>query len=161
MAKNTWTSCTDRLPQDGQRVLGVVPGNEVLLPGKARFEMRDVLVLRFMENFFAAQPDKADAHGRWLEGCRLSRKRDQHRSRTGNWEQITFTDKELEVLQQLDGGELLRERNLAILDYGHGQLRNAEGKTLDIGGSTAGESRRVLGDWCPPDWAQLSFGDEQ
>ena len=48
----------------GQRVLDVVPGNEVLLPGKASFEMREVLGLRFMENFFAAQPDKADAHGR-------------------------------------------------------------------------------------------------
>ena len=64
MEYDTWTSCEDRLPQDGQRVLGVVPGNEVLLPGKARFEMREVLVLRFMENFFAAQPDKAHAHGR-------------------------------------------------------------------------------------------------
>ena len=64
MAQDSWISCSDRLPEDGQRVLGVVPGNEVLLPGKASFELREVLVLRFMENFFAAQPDKADTHGR-------------------------------------------------------------------------------------------------
>lgn len=59
-----WIACDERLPGDGQRVLAVVPGNEVLLPGKAQFEMREVLVLRFMENFFAAQSDKADHHGR-------------------------------------------------------------------------------------------------
>ena len=39
--------------QMGSACSAVVPGNEVLLPGKASFEMRDVLVLRFMENFFA------------------------------------------------------------------------------------------------------------
>ena len=59
-----WIACEDRLPADGERVLAVVPGNEVLLPGKANFELREVIVLRFMENFFAAQQDKADAHGR-------------------------------------------------------------------------------------------------
>jgi len=59
-----WISCDDRLPTNGQRVLAVVPGNEVLLPGKASFEMRDVIVLRFMENFFSAQSDRADSHGR-------------------------------------------------------------------------------------------------
>mgnify|MGYP000099402655 FL=1 len=59
-----WIDCEERLPGDGQRVLAVVPGNEVLLPGKASFELRDVLVLRFMENFFSAQSDRADSHGR-------------------------------------------------------------------------------------------------
>jgi len=59
-----WIACEERLPADGQRVLAVVPGNEVLLPGKAKFEMREVLVLRFMENFFAVQSDQADNHGR-------------------------------------------------------------------------------------------------
>ena len=64
MALDQWIPCNETLPKNGQRVLGVVPGNEVLLPGKASFEMREVLVLRFMENFFAAQADKAGAHGR-------------------------------------------------------------------------------------------------
>lgn len=59
-----WIPCEDRLPEDGERVLAVVPGNEVLLPGKAQFEMREVLVLRFMENFFAEQSDRAGSHGR-------------------------------------------------------------------------------------------------
>ena len=59
-----WIDCEQRLPSNGQRVLAVVPGNEVLLPGKASFEMRDVIVLRFMENFFSAQSDRADSHGR-------------------------------------------------------------------------------------------------
>ena len=61
MTKDRWISCSDRLPENGQRVLGVVPGNEVLLPGKARFELRDVLVL-LTENFCG--PAGADAHGR-------------------------------------------------------------------------------------------------
>ena len=59
-----WIDCEDRLPEDGQRVLAVVPGNEVLLPGKASFEVREVIVLRFMENFFAEQSNQADSHGR-------------------------------------------------------------------------------------------------
>ena len=59
-----WIACEERLPANDQRVLAVVPGNEVLLPGKARFELREVLVLRFLENFFAAQSDQADNHGR-------------------------------------------------------------------------------------------------
>ena len=59
-----WIDCEDRLPSNGQRVLAVVPNNEVLMPGKASFEMRDVIVLRFMENFFASQSDRADSHGR-------------------------------------------------------------------------------------------------
>ncbi|HCZ08305.1 MAG TPA: hypothetical protein DHV07_04190, partial [Flavobacteriales bacterium] len=59
-----WIDCEDRLPSNGQRVLAVVPNNEVLMPGKASFEMRDVIVLRFMENFFSSQSDRADSHGR-------------------------------------------------------------------------------------------------
>jgi len=59
-----WIDCEQTLPSNGQRVLAVVPGNEVLMPGKASFEMRDVIVLRFMENFFSAQSDRADSHGR-------------------------------------------------------------------------------------------------
>ncbi len=59
-----WIACEERLPSNGERVLAVVPGNEVLLPGKASFELREVLVLRFMEHFFAEQSNQADNHGR-------------------------------------------------------------------------------------------------
>ena len=64
----------------------------------------------------------------------------------------TFTQKELEVLQQWDSGELRTNRNNSIVALGHGRLRTARGDYLDIGGSTGGGSRRIIDGWQPPDW---------
>ena len=64
----------------------------------------------------------------------------------------TFTQKQLEVLQQWDSGELLANRNRSIVALEHGRLRTARGDYLDIGGSTGGGSRRIIDGWQPPDW---------
>ena len=68
---------------------------------------------------------------------------------------MTFTQKQLEVLQQWDSGELLANRNRSIVALGHGRLRTARGDYLDIGGSTGGGSRRIIDGWQPPDWRQF------
>ena len=59
-----WISIHDRLPADGQRVLAFIPSNKVFLPGKdLSFEIREVIVLHFIENFYAERPEKAEKHG--------------------------------------------------------------------------------------------------
>jgi hypothetical protein len=59
-----WIPIETRLPQHDQRVLAFIPGNRVFLPGKdLAFEIREVIVLRFCENYFAADPDKCAKHG--------------------------------------------------------------------------------------------------
>ena len=58
-------------------------------------------------------------------------------------------------MDQYDSGDVHTERNRAILAYGHGQLRHADGRIMDIGGSTGGASRRVLGNWHLPDYDAL------
>jgi hypothetical protein len=60
----TWISCAHRLPSDTQRVLAFVPGNKVFLPGKTgEFEMREVLVLHFLENFYPEGSEKREQKG--------------------------------------------------------------------------------------------------
>lgn len=59
-----WINSDDRLPADGQRVLAYIPKNKVFLPGKdLEFEIREVIVLRFLKDFFAQRPEKAEKHG--------------------------------------------------------------------------------------------------
>ena len=59
-----WIACTDRLPEDDQRVLAFVPGNRVFPPGKTlEFEVREVIVLRFCKDFYAGNPEKSAKHG--------------------------------------------------------------------------------------------------
>ncbi|MBL7942569.1 MAG: DUF551 domain-containing protein [Flavobacteriales bacterium] len=60
----SWIAVTDKLPTDKQRVLAFVPGNKVFLPGKSgEFEIREVLVLHFQENFYAAGTEKHEKFG--------------------------------------------------------------------------------------------------
>ena len=72
---------------------------------------------------------------------------------------LTLTRNQLDVLEKWHKGELLDDWNNAVLALGHGRLRNLAGRTLDIGGSTGGGSRRVLDTWQPPDWRR--FLEEQ
>ena len=67
----------------------------------------------------------------------------------------TFTRWQLDVLERWDSGELLDNRNRAIVALGHGRLRTARGDYLDIGGSAGGGSRRIIDGWQPPDWRQF------
>ena len=59
-----WISVSTRLPAQDQRVLAFVPNHKVFLPGmEFRFEIREVVVLRFCENFYADDPEKKEKHG--------------------------------------------------------------------------------------------------
>ncbi|MCC6838845.1 MAG: DUF551 domain-containing protein [Flavobacteriales bacterium] len=53
-----WTSCAERLPRDGQRVLCWLPDHAVHLPGLANMEQRNVVILRFAEDWFLKNPSK-------------------------------------------------------------------------------------------------------
>ncbi|MDA0912391.1 MAG: DUF551 domain-containing protein [Bacteroidetes bacterium] len=64
MNEDQWISIHDRLPEDDQRVLAFIKGNKVFLPGKdLAFEIREVIVLRFCENYFVNDPEKCSAFG--------------------------------------------------------------------------------------------------
>lgn len=59
-----WIDITKQLPENGQRVLAFVPGNKVFLPGKSgEYEIREVIVLRFLENFYPIGTEKQLKHG--------------------------------------------------------------------------------------------------
>lgn len=61
---NEWISVSDRVPEHDQRVLAFVPGHKVFLPGmELRFEIREIVVLCFCENFFADNAEKREKHG--------------------------------------------------------------------------------------------------
>ncbi len=59
-----WIKVEEQLPEDQQRILAFVPGNKVFLPGKSgEFELREVIVLRFLKDFYPAGSEKFIKHG--------------------------------------------------------------------------------------------------
>lgn len=59
-----WVNINDRLPGNNQRVLAFIPKNKVFLPGmQLDFEIREVIVLHFRENFYAENADKKEKYG--------------------------------------------------------------------------------------------------
>tara|TARA_B100000768_G_scaffold122976_1_gene113752 strand:+ start:1317 stop:1595 length:279 start_codon:yes stop_codon:yes gene_type:complete len=61
---DSWININDELPHDDQRVLAFIPENKIFLPGMdLKFEIREVIVLRFCANHFAGNPEKAAKHG--------------------------------------------------------------------------------------------------
>lgn len=59
-----WIPVSERLPDDGQRVLCHLPKNNVYLPGKSgATEARNVVVLRFAHDFFVKNPSKTGYNG--------------------------------------------------------------------------------------------------
>lgn len=59
-----WIKVSDQLPEDQQRILAFVPGNKVFLPGKSgEFELREVIVLRFLKDFYPEGSEKFIKHG--------------------------------------------------------------------------------------------------
>ncbi len=71
--ENGWIHCDEQLPADGQRVLCWVPGNTVHMAGLQQTELREVVLLRFAEDWFIKNPSKtgrATHRHFWLgEGC--------------------------------------------------------------------------------------------
>ena len=65
------------------------------------------------------------------------------------------TPHQLGALETYDSGQLTRDMNDAVTQYGRGRIVNDDGETQDIGGSTGGGSRRVIDAWVPPDWRQF------
>lgn len=53
-----WFSCAHRLPADGQRVLCWLPNNTVHHAGLEDKEVRNVVILRFAEDWFIKNPSK-------------------------------------------------------------------------------------------------------
>jgi len=59
-----WIKVEEQLPEDQQRILAFVPGNKVFLPGKSgEFELREVIVLRFLKDFYPDGSEKYAKHG--------------------------------------------------------------------------------------------------
>ncbi|MDZ4822564.1 MAG: DUF551 domain-containing protein [Flavobacteriales bacterium] len=59
-----WIKTSDELPYDNQRVIAFVPGNKIYLPGKTgEFELREVIVLRFFENFYNPGSERCIEYG--------------------------------------------------------------------------------------------------
>jgi hypothetical protein len=59
-----WIKIEEQLPEDQQRILAFVPGNKVFLPGKSgEFELREVIVLRFLKDFYPEGSEKYAKHG--------------------------------------------------------------------------------------------------
>ena len=73
---------------------------------------------------------------------------DRKRTTSGANKSFLWTDEDLQLLEQLDSGELLRIANEATRASGHGRLRNQDGTFKDIG--TGGLLRTVLDNWRPP-----------
>ena len=64
MSHSDWTDITKQLPENGQRVLAFIPNNKVFLPGKSlEFEIREVIVLHFHEDFYEVGTEKREKHG--------------------------------------------------------------------------------------------------
>jgi hypothetical protein len=59
-----WNPVSNQLPDNEQRVLAFIPNNKVFLPGKdLEFEIREVIVLRFLKDFYSEGTEKHEKHG--------------------------------------------------------------------------------------------------
>lgn len=59
-----WIEVNKKLPEHEQRVLAYIPTNKVYLPGmEMKFELREVIVLKFLKDFYIDRPDKQEKHG--------------------------------------------------------------------------------------------------
>jgi len=64
---------------------------------------------------------------------------------------LPHDDVERGLLDHYNSGRLRKEKNDAVLAYGHGKLVNDGGEELHIGGSTGGRPRRLMGTYVEPD----------
>jgi len=59
-----WIKVSEELPEDQQRVLVYIPENKVFLPGKTgEFELREVVVMYFLRDFYREGTEKWEKHG--------------------------------------------------------------------------------------------------
>ena len=53
---------------------------------------------------------------------------------------------EQQLLRDYRSGALLEARNKAVLEFGHGKVVDSEGAVRELGGSTGGLTRRIIGE---------------
>ena len=98
-----------------------------------------------------ATVNAANARARWRHAANLARKRTDGQD---------LTDKQIEEVKLYEEGSLLAKANELTLRSGHGTLRRpGDGSKLEIGGSTRGIVREILGDWEEPDPKHFLEGD--
>ena len=102
---------------------------------------------------FDSQPDDHDQEKTKIakqarSTLRWAQHLDRKRTTSGANKSFLWTDEDLQLLEHLDSGELLRRANEATRASGHGRLRNQDGTFKDIG--TGGLLRTVLDNWMPP-----------
>ena len=68
----------------------------------------------------------------------------QRRVNNGQCKYEDLTEENKVDLGNLNNGNLRKWANSAIIAYGHGSVRRADGATMAIGGSTGGITRRLL-----------------
>ena len=54
---------------------------------------------------------------------------------------------EQQLLCDYRSGALLEARNKAVLEFGHGKVADSEGAVRELGGSTGGLTRRIIGEY--------------
>ena len=97
--------------------------------------------------------EAVEARARYRHGVNLDRVRQRIDQQRGGQR---LTPRQLETLTKFDDGTLLADPNRLTKIAGHGRLKRQDGSFLDIGGSTGGYYRTVLGDWSPPDTSEFS-----
>ena len=61
------------------------------------------------------------------------------------------------MIDDLNSGKLRRECNETTMAHGHGRLRDSRGQFVDIGGSTAGATRKALDNYIEKDWRNMDW----
>ncbi len=64
-----WIDINERLPEHQQKIICYLPDNYQYLPGKTGEERHEpIVILRFVKDYFAGNPEKAEKHGAhfWL-----------------------------------------------------------------------------------------------
>jgi len=66
-----------------------------------------------------------------------------------------LNQRDSDLLKDFRSGVLLERLNLAVVQHGHGTLRQVGGRTLQIGGSSGGMTRSLLDGWEVPNVASF------
>ena len=93
----------------------------------------------------------ANARGRYRYARNLAKKRDDGQR---------LTEKQMEEVNLYESGFLLKKANDLTLRSGHGTLRRpGDAAECEIGASTGGIVRKILGNWEEPDRMHFLEGD--
>jgi len=94
---------------------------------------------RSAEQSTALKTAAAAAKAKYRMACMIQRRLDDDKLKHQN-----LREADMKLLVNLHNGNLLEWANSAIIAFGHGSVRRADGATAAIGGSTGGITRRLL-----------------